>query len=41
MCALCKENVYLPDDGGWMRHFAIGCPKQKRKQQQQQQTSRN
>ncbi|CRK99639.1 CLUMA_CG012950, isoform A [Clunio marinus] len=30
-CSLCKENVYLPDDGGWERHFPIGCPQQKRK----------
>lgn len=30
-CGLCHENIYLPDDGGWERHFQIGCPKQKRK----------
>lgn len=30
-CGLCHENIYLPDDGGWERHFSIGCPKQKRK----------
>lgn len=32
-CCLCRENIYLPDDGGWDRHFSIGCPKQKRKLQ--------
>lgn len=30
-CPLCKENVYLPDDGGYERHIRIGCPMQKRK----------
>ena len=30
-CGLCHENIYLPDDGGWERHFSIGCPMQKRK----------
>jgi hypothetical protein len=30
-CPLCRENVYLPEDGGYERHISIGCPKQKRK----------
>lgn len=30
-CSLCHENIYLPADGGWERHFSIGCPRQKRK----------
>ncbi|KAL7034041.1 hypothetical protein ACKWTF_007830 [Chironomus riparius] len=30
-CPLCRENIYLPDDGGYERHISIGCPKQKRK----------
>ena len=30
-CPLCKENVYLPDDGGYERNIKIGCQMQKRK----------
>lgn len=30
-CGLCHENIYLPDEGGWERHFTIGCPMQKRR----------